>query len=168
VQKQTHVAARNSSKLKGTNDARVKKKINVFKKSQDYLLCCRQLATGSEKWDSIVSFATFTTFTMFSSRVTRLGENWANVFFGQVIKITELAKKIGSYFPRKNVPPMCNFNKTWVGPSTVDVLTQFFPHGLMRLDEALSDGPEDALVVLGPEALLPHDEVHQVLLETML
>jgi hypothetical protein len=48
------------------------------------------------------------------------------------------------------------------------VLTQFFPHGLMRLDEALSDGPEDALVVLGPEALLPHDEVHQVLLETML
>ena len=52
----------------------------------------------------------------------------------------------------------------YVTISEVLSLTKFLPHRLVGLDEALLDGSQDVLVVIGPEDLLPNDEIHQVFL----
>jgi hypothetical protein len=44
-------------------------------------------------------------------------------------------------------------------------LTDFLPHGLVRLNEAFSYCLQDVIVVLRPKGLLPDDEVHEMLLK---
>ena len=58
----------------------------------------------------------------------------------------------------------CSACGTWQSGCSSRPLVQFFPHGVMCLDESFMNGSENGFVIGRPESFLPDDGVHQMLL----